>query len=114
MKYAKQKNQLNSALIISHILPNSIAEKARFLHKGLIIAEVNNFSVKTISELKIALLKSIKTGFVTIKIESGEFFVGFLKEILQDEKKLSMIYFYQISDIVNNLIKNIDLNTIND
>jgi len=103
IEYLKEKNQLSNSLIISHVLPNSIAEKSRILSAGMIIKEINGLEVKTINDAEEAILLSKETGFLTIKMKSGEFFVGLLNDILKNEDYLSMIYFYNRSKIIKQL-----------
>jgi S1-C subfamily serine protease len=104
LKFLKIKNQLDPAVIVSHVLPNSVGERSRFVSPGMIIEKVNNKTVKTISDIENFLLESLKTEYVTINFKNGEFFVARLEDIIKDEVKLSYNYFYTISPIITKLM----------
>jgi len=106
LKFLKIKNQLDPAVIVSHVLPNSVGERARFVYPGMIIEKINNEDIKTVEDIENVLLKSLNTGYVTINFKQGEFFVARLEDIIKDEVKLSYNYFYTISPIITKLINN--------
>lgn len=57
-KFAEEKNQSDPALIISYVLPDSPAFKARLRLAGSIIKTVNGKTVKTLEDLQKALISS--------------------------------------------------------
>lgn len=107
LKYLEMNNQGKSALIISHVLPNSVAEQSRYIYDGMIIKEVNGKAVSNLNDFKESILENIESGYMTIRMESGEFFVASLKDILRDEKRLSKKYFYEIDNFIYDIEKKI-------
>lgn len=57
-KYAEDKMQAEPALVITHVLPDSPAYKDRIRIVGSIIKKLNGIEVKTLEQLREALLKS--------------------------------------------------------
>lgn len=93
-KYAEMKYQVEPALIITHVFPDSQALRSRSLSPGGILEEVNGVKVKTLDDLRTALFKSIASGNVTIETADSIFVVFPLKKVLEEEKALSKAYFY--------------------
>jgi serine protease Do len=102
-KYMHVVKQIKPRLIISHVMCNSIAQHSRIMFPGMIIKEINGIRVNTLEDFEKACEESIKTGFITFLMDENEFFVAELKRTLIEEKKLSEIYFYEISDIIKKL-----------
>ncbi len=102
--YWKLMEQTKPAIMIAHVLPNSVAQHSRLISPGMIITHVNDQETSTIEECEKALQKSIKTGYITFKMKSKEFFVAKLDRVLDDELKLSKMYFYHISPVVQSLM----------
>ena len=103
LRYADPKKSVEPALLITHVLLNSPAARARTVGAGSIIKEVNGEKVKTLDGLRIAALKSAKTGYFTIKTSENKFVVLPLSEVLEDEPRLSSTYFYKPSEMFNEL-----------
>lgn len=103
--FKSPKNQTKSKLIVSHIFPASLAQRARVFEVGNILKAVNEEPVSTLSELRKALNKSVKTGNLTIRTKQDVFAVLPFNKVLQQEAQLSLIYRYQITDTVQKLIK---------
>lgn len=104
--YIKPEKQHEPALIITHILPNSQAQKSRVLAQGLILAEINGKEVKTLKDFRDIISKSKKDDFVTIKTVDKMFAVLSVEKILQDEDSLSSRYFYKKSDLIKKIYEN--------
>lgn len=102
--YMEIQNQMEGALIITHVFPTSAASRSRTLGAGAVLKEVNGQSVKTLEDLENAMKKSIDTGFVTIKTNQNVFVVLPFDQILHDEEKLAQNFFYHISPIMRSLI----------
>ncbi len=102
--YKKPKNQVGSKLLITHIFPASLAQRARVFEPGNIIKSVNEERVSTLADLRKALYKSIDSGNLTVRTKQGVFAVFPIQRILQQENQLSMIYHYPVSETVLNLI----------
>ncbi|MBA3751868.1 trypsin-like peptidase domain-containing protein [Candidatus Dependentiae bacterium] len=99
MQYADLKKQIEPALLITHVMLNSPASRARTVGAGGIISEINGQRVKTLSDLRAAVKKSLSTNYLTIKTTDNQFAALPLQEILDDEPRLSSTYFYTISDL---------------
>lgn len=102
--YLEFEKQLEPALVISHILPDSEAAKTRVLALGDIIKEVNGEKVRTLPEFRAAIEKSRASNYVTIAIEGAIFAVLSYQNALRDEERLSYNFFYRITPFVNKLI----------
>ena len=103
MRYGKTDTQYDPALIITHILPNSQAFKARVLRPGEIIEEVNGKPVKTLQEFRDAVLESKKTRFITFKTDDSIYAVLSVDKILKEEDMLAARYFFNKSPLLNQL-----------
>lgn len=105
IKYGRPENHYEPALILTHVLPNSQAEKTFLLKRGTIIQEINDEKVKTLDEFKKAILKSKKTGFIKVKIDEHYIAVLPLEKVLKEEQPLADRYFYHVSKLVNELMQ---------
>ena len=103
IKYENPKNQVDPVLVVSHVLPGSFAQRSRVIIPGTLIKQVNGRNVKTLEQFRNSLQKSLETKFMTLKTED-EIFVAFpFKQILEQEKRLSHIYHYPISENIREL-----------
>lgn len=105
-KYMDPKNQFDPALLITHVLPDSAASRARALGVAAIISEVNGKTIKTLTDLREVIKESVKSGYLTIKTSEHIFAALPFHEILRDEPKLSATYFYPMSKTLKELIEN--------
>lgn len=107
IRYGKPKNQLEQVLIITHVIPDSAAQRTRVIHPAMRIREFNGVEVHTLQELRQALKKSAKTGNIHVSVVDGALpamAVLPLKQVLRDEPRLSYIYHYPISTTIKELI----------
>jgi len=65
-RYARADTQYEQALIVTHICPDSPAKDAKLIEPGLILDTVNGHSVRTLSDLRRALLRHKKDKFLTM------------------------------------------------
>lgn len=107
VQYADLKKHLEPALLITHVLLNSPASRARCIGAGTIVSEVNGEKVKTLDEFRKALKAHMKSGYLTIKTTENIFLVLPLKEILENERRLSATYFYPLSETYMDLEKSL-------
>jgi serine protease Do len=103
LEFSKIKKQISGKVLVSHVLPNSVGERARFMHAGMIVTHINDIYVSTIEECKNALYESKKTGYLTLKTETDEFFVAQVSDIIKDEVYLSQMYQYPQSSFIADL-----------
>ena len=104
-KFRHPKNQSKPLLIITHIFPSSLAQRARLFEVGSLLRMVNGDEVATLTELRTALFKSLKTGNLTIKTNQDVFSVLPFAKVLQQEPQLSAIYHYPITETMQKLIQ---------
>ena len=104
-RYAEMKSQMEHALVITHIFPDSQAQRSRSLMPGSILSEINGIRVKTLEDLRQALFKSFDTGVVTIETTESVFVVVPFKKIIEDEQRLSKDYFYPLTQGVQAIIE---------
>lgn len=105
IKFEDSKNQIEPALIVTHVLADSQAQRSRIFAPGTLIYEVNGVKVKTLNELRSAVRKSMESGFLTLKTSNDIFAVFDIKKIIQDELRLNQIFRYPLSNVVQELIK---------
>jgi serine protease Do len=104
-RYTELKHQLENALVVTHILPDSAAARGRTIGIGAVIREINGTPVKTLEEFRQALKKSLETNYLTVKTSESVFGVFDLQKVLDKEKQLSQTYFYPLSSTVRELIE---------
>ena len=104
VQYGEPKNQLEPVLVVTHIVPDSVAQRSRVLAPGMRIKAVNGSRVKTLEELRKAILKSSQSSFLRIRTYEGIVAVFPLTQILRDEPRLAQIYRYPVSDTIKKLI----------
>ncbi len=103
VRFGKVEQQHEAAVLITNILPNSQAFKARILRRGEIIEEVNGTKVKTLNELRQAILKGKNTGYISLKTDDNFCAVLDITKIIQEEDMLAARYFYSKSPLVEKL-----------
>jgi len=104
MRYGKIEAQYEPALIITNILSNSQAFKARVLRPGEIVEEVNGEPVKTMSDFRRAVVKSKETRYLTIRTEDNFYGVMSVDKILHDEDMLASRHFFKKSQLIDALV----------
>ena len=104
IQYTKPENRIEPVLVISHILPGSLAQLARSLKPGDIISELHGEKITTLDSLRAALKKSRKTGFIVLKT-SDQVTVAFdFAQVVQEELRLSEYFGYTVSDSVREVL----------
>jgi len=105
VQYMEFKNQLEPALLVTHVLPDSEAARSRSIGTGVLIGEVNGTKVQTLSEFREATRKSATTGFLTVKTKDNVFTVLPFDKIIMNEVRLSNEYYYPLSEFIKSLLK---------
>jgi S1-C subfamily serine protease len=103
-RYAEMKHQMEPALIITHIFPDSQAQRCRSLLPGAVLSEINGEKVTTIDSLRTALFKSIDTGIVSIETTDSVFVVVPFKKVIEEDQRLAKDYFYPLTPGVKALV----------
>ncbi len=104
--YVKPEKQHEPALIITHILPNSQAQKARVLGSGVILKEINGKPVKTLNDFREIVGSLKQDDFMTIRTVDKMFAAFAVDKILKEEDLLSSRYFYKKSDLIEKIKSN--------
>ncbi len=107
IRYARTENKLDPVLVITHIIPGSVAQQIRNLVPGFILQEVNGKKVGTIEQFRDAVISGAHSPYLTIKTNDCVFSVLPLAQALADEAQLSKDFAYPISPLVQELIKRI-------
>lgn len=105
VQYADIKKHMNPILLITHVLLNSPASRARCIGAGALISQVNDKPVKTLEEFRKAVLEDSKQGFLTIKTTENVFVALPLEAIIESEPDLASTYFYQPTQLYEHLAK---------
>ncbi len=100
-KFAEHKYQDQSVLIITKVLPDSLAYRSRSPLTATILKKLNDIPVSTLNDLREALAQSKEL----VKVENGDHvMVAFdVQKMIAQEPKLSMMHGYQITPGVKKL-----------
>jgi len=108
LKFTELQYQSEPALLITHIFPTSQLARSRTITPGSTINEVNGRPVKTLDDLREAILASSHDKFLTIRASdhvsrsSDNVFVALpWVKIKEEEKRLSLDYHYPVSQTMN-------------
>lgn len=104
IKYADFKNQSESAIVITHIMPSSIVDRLVVVQPGAIISKVDNTPVKTMDELRSALKKALHKKRIVFETDEGALFVVHTHNTLTDESRLAHVYHYRLSPFIEELV----------
>ncbi len=102
-KYGEDKNQDQELLIITHVIPDSPAYRARLRIVGSILKKVNNVEVKTLAELQKALQKS--EDVITLETDDHVLVAIDTRKVVQAEEKLAKKHAYQITQGMQQLLE---------
>ncbi len=102
-KYAEEKNQSEPALIITSVLPNSIAFKERLKLTGSILETVNDTRVKTLDDLRKAINKT--KNVITMETTDHILVALDLAKICKTEPEIAKALNYKITECMKILMK---------
>ena len=104
VKYVtRPEAQHEAAVLVTNILPDSQAKKARILTIGAILDEVNGQKIGTLNDFRNAVAKSEKGGFLTVRTTDKMLAALSVDSILRDEAKLASRYFYKKSKLLDQI-----------
>ncbi len=103
VRYIKAEEQQKPAIVITHILPDSQAQKARVLTPGAVIDKINGEEVKNLDDFRQAVKKSKESGYLTVTTDDKMFAALSVPNILKNADILSARYFYKKSDLLKDL-----------
>ncbi len=105
-KYWETKEQLEPALVITHLFPDSQAHRSRAIGIGTVISEVNGKKVQTLDELRKVIIAGVDKPFINFKTTNNLFVAFPLERSIMDEVRFSQLYRYPLSDTVQKVAKN--------
>jgi serine protease Do len=108
LRYSETKDQLEPALLLAHLFPDSQAHRSRALGIGYIITEVNGKPVKTLQDLRRVVRASKNAEFLTFKTENNVFVAFPMKKVLREERRFSQNYHYPLSPLMKELLKSVE------
>lgn len=100
MRFGKIEQQHEPAVIITNVLPNSQAFKARVLLPGEIVETVNGKAVKTLQDFREALLHKTKGDYITFTTDDNFCAVLSVEKMVKEEEMLAARYFFKRSAIL--------------
>ena len=106
--YVKRKKRFKNRIILTNILGESLINKYNVLKNGDIIKRINGVKVRTLDDVRKALLRPIKKNnnlYITLKTKDNNFFISDLNSIISNELTISKRYKYNLSEI-HNILKN--------
>ncbi len=108
IKYSDVKEQLEPALLLTHLFPDSQAHRSRALGIGYIITEVNGQEVKTLKDFRAAVIKGKNEEFLTFRTANNVFVAFPMKQTLNEERRFARDYHYQITPAVKELLQSLE------
>lgn len=96
VNFAKEKNQMEPMLVVTHMFPNSVAYKARVQLVGALLREINGKEVKTLEQLRDAIAES--GDLITIKTEDNILAALDTKLAMQQEPAFAQIFGYNVTE----------------
>ena len=102
-RFNREKNQMKPALVITHVMPNSVASKTRVRLVGAWLTEVNDKEINTLEELRNVLANSGE--MITVKTDD-EILVALKTDlVVQQEPVFSQIFSYKTTPGMQRLLK---------
>jgi S1-C subfamily serine protease len=108
LRYTETKDQLEPALLLAHLFPDSQAHRSRALGIGYLVTEVNGKPVKTLQDLRRVVRASKNAEFLTFKTENNVFVAFPMKKVLREERRFSQNYHYPLSPLMTELLKTVE------
>jgi serine protease Do len=102
-KYAEEKNQSEPALVVTHVLPNSVAFKERLKLAGSILQTVNDVEVKTLDDLRKAIKKT--KNIITMETTDHILVALDLEKICKTEPEMAKSHSYKVTECMKILMK---------
>jgi len=101
-KFVEDRNQIEPALVVTCVMPNSPAQRARLPLIGSILKSVDGKPVKTLAQLQDAIAHA--GDILTIQTTDNAMIALSKKDIIDNEPRLARAYAYEISKGVKDLI----------
>lgn len=101
-RFAREKNQMDPALVVTNIMPNSLAFKTRVRLVGAVLTEVNGKKVTTLKELRNALADS--GDMITVETDDNILAALKTEDVIKQEPAFSHMFRYNITEGMERLI----------
>jgi len=102
-KYVEDRNQTEPVLLVTHVMPNSPAQRCRLQLAGSTLKSVNGKKVRTIAELREAIAQT--QDIMKVQTTDNAMIALSKKDILDNELRLARAYGYVISPGVQELMR---------
>lgn len=102
-KYAEDKNQSEPVLVVTHVMPDSPAHRARLRLTGSALSKINGKEVKTLEDLRTALASS--GSIITIETADNILVAIAKDKVLKAEPILARTFGYTITPCMQQLLK---------
>ncbi|MBI2352796.1 trypsin-like peptidase domain-containing protein [Candidatus Dependentiae bacterium] len=102
-KFGEEKNQYEPLLIVTYILPDSLAHRSRLRIQGSILKKVNGIKVGTLQDLQKALLQS--KDQITIETTDNILVALSKEKVLKQERALAQVFGYNMTDGMRQLLE---------
>jgi len=102
-KYAEEKNQSEAALVITSVLPNSVAFKERLKLTASILETVNDMPVKTLDDLRKAIKKT--KNVITMETTDHILVALDLAKICKTEPEIAKAHGYKVTECMKILME---------
>jgi serine protease Do len=103
LKYDDLKNQLDPILIITHVLPGSLAQRSKALLPGMVLKEINGKEVKTLQDLRSVIKKGAHDNHLMVKTTDDVLVALPMQQLLEEEPLLAYDFHYPLTDLVKDL-----------
>lgn len=103
--HARAENQSKPVVVITRILPGSIAHLSECLGSGFVLEKVNGKTVTTLEEFREALMLSTKTNQIAIETKEKYTTVLDLQKVLKDEIRLAKDFKFPLTNTVFKLME---------
>lgn len=107
LEFADPTKPIEPALMITHVLLNSPASKLRTIGVGGIVSEVNGQKIRSLDDLRSAILVAAQSKYLTFKTTDNQFAVIPVDDILASEERLASMYYYPVSQTYKELKKKV-------
>ncbi len=105
IKYDDLKNQLEPALIITHVFPGSLAQRSKALLPGMVLKEIDDKEVKTLKDLRSVIKAGVHDNHLMIKTTDKVLVALPMHLLLTEEPLLARDFHYPLTDLVKELRK---------
>lgn len=102
-KFVEEKNQSKPALVVTHVMPDSPAHRARLRIVGSVLKKVNGKKVSTLDDLHDALLHS--GDQITIETTDNVLVALSKNKVLKQEGNLARTFGYQVTPCMQQLLQ---------